>query len=895
MRRLRVVAVVAIAVVAGATWWLMQRDHVASRPPVTADPSAPAESPSQASTESRSDRRLMRPRAFSESEPAEPESVPEGALAIIRGRCVDPAGGAPLGGCKIELHGWVANSGRLDAFVKDHGPVAWSDPPDQVTRKDGGFEVGFLPPDPYQFMLTISGSGRATMQGRWFALKPGEIVDLGDVMIPAGTVLRGKVIDEGGTVKPGITVSLSRHDDRKQKLAPRSWHQQVTRSDGTFVFADPLSGGSFSVDVQGADLVEPRAIDIRASEATLSVDIRVRAFSEADAISGVVKDDRGDPVAKASVQYFSPRVGSRAQRMLESGKDGSFRIQKAGDDPREPVTISVRCTGYESSEGLTKYEWGRKDVTITLRKGATVTVVVRDGDFGKPLERFGVRCFGTRGPGARAADATRLRNRGEHPNGVLELGGVLRGRQFLVIEPEGAEWLPSRGQEFEATEDGAPLQEVTVWRAVKKTVLVRSQDGKPVAGTKLELLRPVAGRPVDLKTRALEVSELSKGFWQCAFLLDVGQTDEEGTLEMRGAPNETLVLRALGPGHAPVTSEVRFDGAEATIAVVVQKGATLVGKILPLEILSQLDGRGPEDAGREHERHGIGVALRLGIRGSVEFPLGHAKAPIESDGTFRIDGVPPGTWSVDLHYLDGPQGVKQSGTSIYSYGSGSMQIGKFDLVDGEERHETFDLTKMLKAELEGILTIDGKPVEGGALAFDGLVDGSSDDRLLAQQIGIGSDGAFKALVWPARYRLIVQTMRDGKRRCVQTPELLALAAGEKLRRTFDFPSSLLELRIVASDGLTPIAGALLDIQVPAPSWPGSAERTDAQGRTSVLDLPAGPVTISAWPKNLSTPEGQREFFGSGTKREDVLLPVATVVVAPPNTKATIVLPPSAGY
>jgi hypothetical protein len=813
--------------------------------------------------------------------------------AVIRGRCIDPVTSMPLANCALKLHGWPSIDSKVKAFEKLHGPVKWTDPAERSTPLDGTFDFEFVPPGPYQFMLTISAPGRATMHGRWHALKPGEIVDLGGVGVPTGTILRGRVVDEGGLTRRGIRVTLSGRSARDEKPSPKSSHQLMTDAEGAFVSSEPLVAGSFAVEVDGVQLVEPRVIEILDSEPTRSVEVRVRDFAVADTISGVVKDDRGEPVANASVDYH-PRGGT-VHRTLSTGKDGTFRLQRTEHDRKEPVTIWVRCTGYESSETYTKHEWGTKDVAIVLRKGATVTVAVRDGDLGKPLDRFGVRCFATRGLAARANDATRLRGRGIHQNGVLELDGVLRGRQFLVVEPEGEGWLPSRGQEFDMTDAGGPRQEVTVWRSVKKTVLVRGHDGKHVAGTKLELLRPVAGTPVDLKTRALKTSDLAtQGFSQCAFLLDVGHTGDEGTLEMNGPPHEPLVLRALGPGHVPLLKDVQFDGPEA-IEIVVPRGATLVGKLVPLEILPQLDGRDGDEQTRKHAWIDIGVALRSGPRGGLKLPLGNEQAPIAADGTFRVDGIPPGTWIVDLWYLDGPQGPKQPGTSVYSGGTGSFSIGKVDLVDGEERRETFDLTDRLKAEVRGVLTIDGTPAEGGALAFDGLAGGSSDDRVLAQQIGIGADGTFRALVWPGRYRLIVQTIRDGKRRCVQTPELLAVSAGEKINRTFDFSSSTLELQVVASEGVTPIAGVKLDIQVPEPSWPGAAERTDAQGRTSVLDLPAGAVTISAWPKRLSTPEAQREFFGSGIKREDVLLRIATVVVNPPETKATIILPPAAGY
>src|SRR5262249_33160471 len=148
-----------------------------------------------------------------------------------------------------------------------------------------------------------------------------------------------------------------------------------------------------------------------------------------------------------------------------------------------------------------------------------------------------------------------------------------------------------------------------------------------------ELVRPMPGDKVDLQTRALSTSQMAKGLWNCAHLLDAGETDEEGKREMRGVPGAELSLRGLGPGHAPVVREVRFDGSDPVIEVVVPKGATLVGRILPPELIAQLD---PRDAAHRvtqsgAKRGGPGIELRGGSAGLARIPLAARAAEIAED------------------------------------------------------------------------------------------------------------------------------------------------------------------------------------------------------------------------------------------------------------------------
>src|SRR5262249_23161719 len=149
-------------------------------------PSSAADSrPLPPSTRPIAESRRVRPAPFvAAGADLRPESsaAPESrGDAVVRGRCVDAATKAPLAGCAAELHGWNANSERMDEFTLRHGEVVWTDPELQTTQEDGRFEFRFSPPPPYQFAVDLSAEGRAGMGARWSALEPGSVTDVGDV------------------------------------------------------------------------------------------------------------------------------------------------------------------------------------------------------------------------------------------------------------------------------------------------------------------------------------------------------------------------------------------------------------------------------------------------------------------------------------------------------------------------------------------------------------------------------------------------------------------------------------------------------------------------------------------------------------------------------------------
>jgi hypothetical protein len=841
-------------------------------------------------------------RKITPSASVDPLGGPASRPAIVRGRCLDAATGLAVAGCTAGVHGWEANQDRVESHLARFGPVEWKDPESVTTGTDGRFELRFTPPPPYQFLLTLKLAGHADMEARWLGLNAAELVDVGDVAMPKGALVRGRAADAAGVAQSGVQLNLAYDGPRPPgEVRPRQFFNAVTRSDGTYSIPSPVQAARFTLEVRGrCQLVEPKRVEIveGATERVLDLVVSCGSSQEAagpgDTITGVVRDDRGNPVHEARVEAGPPGPRRGMPASDRSGRSGTFRLQRRDMDPKAPVAITAVAAGYEPRDVPVQAEWGAKDVVVIVKRGASVQIVVRDGDNDKPLERYGVRCFLPENAKRGSGEDVRLRDRGEHPGGVLELAPVASGRNALIIEPDGPEWTPSVAREFEMTPSGGPRQEITVWRDVKKTVRLRNQDGAPVAKSKVELVRRISEEPLDERTYVFEDMERLWRVHGGGHLVSGGETNDDGMLDLSGPSHEMLFIRALGPGHLPLVRELDFGAAPGVIELSVASGATFSGSIKPLELMSQL-GELPERHGRQAFERGSlsGVFLRRRIPGTknpnLEYPVNHNAAPIEADGSFRISGVPAGKWQVHLRYTD----WNYEGTAGNSK---SHLLGVVELLDGQERQEIYDLGHLLKAEIEGVVTLDGKPMEELSITLEGEREGPNHEALEIRGGGgtTGSGGKIRLSVWPGQYRLVAWR-KQGR---VHDSQSFKIAGGEKLSRNFDVRTSKLKVRVVAADGVTPVSGVQLRFQVPKMGWPVYSGATNGDGLVEVEGLPPGcEIPAVVLPKALSANEAQLEWGrkNPGSDLEAELIKVGAVTVTPPESSATIVLPASTGY
>lgn len=88
------------------------------------------------------------------------------------------------------------------------GKIEWQAPQPVLTGADGRFEIAFVALQPYVYSMEIHAAGRTPRTGRWGAFRPGQVEDLGDVVLQPGYAVTGRVVDTSGNPVPKVTVRI---------------------------------------------------------------------------------------------------------------------------------------------------------------------------------------------------------------------------------------------------------------------------------------------------------------------------------------------------------------------------------------------------------------------------------------------------------------------------------------------------------------------------------------------------------------------------------------------------------------------------------------------------------------------------------------------------------------
>jgi len=820
----------------------------------------------------------------------------QGSVAL-EGRCVDKATGKPVQGCKVRVHGWGANDSRIEAYRKLHGEVVWEDPKPQTTGADGKFSFRFVPPPPYQFVLEIEHPRFVSMHGRWDELLPDTKKDFGDVLMRGGSAVRGRVVDTDGVPQAGVWVYIDQYNrytpGRAEGLSTRRSYQDRTRSDGTFAFDEPIAYGDWNLRLRGRQKLSPESLSIPDGQSVTVFEIETKALGDVQTITGRVVDEMGVPVARADVEY-SPRAGGGGW-LIYTKRDGSFRIERRANDPDGPVQLRFEKRGYENLVPEPKYPWDTHGLELAMKRGVDITVVATDAKTGEPVEDYGVRCIPERGS---SSLDYRLREAGHHTGGRVTLAGVRRGPRILVVEPRGQTWLDSDLVHIEVDDHAPRTYNVKLSRPSTRTLVVRVTNGKPVAGTKVELLRAFSDQPVSMDTF---VFELGGSSWTTATdkairLMD-GRTDAQGELVLRGPGDESLAVRVLGPGHQPVVErDVKLTPDAPPIVVEVPSGATITGKIGPPRMLEQFRSNPTPN---ESQMPGLFLAREVGQK-HERYPANNpGRVPLNEDGTFEVAGIPPGTW--DLHFA---YTRFAPGRGVWT-GRSEFIRTLTNLRDGETRELVAELDRLVLATVAGKVLLNGKPASGATLQLTGKKpDGKGGEQWVGSPaIKLGEDGGFRVRVVPGTYRAGISMRSSGGRRWTHLfgEGQIMVLPGKQYERVVHITSGVLRIRIVGPDdepraGIQPI---LLDqdgnwAQVQAP-------KTDEQGRATIAPVPAKPLTVTVLYKRFLDQKARQKFLQANRGNPDAWkltrIEIGRVRVNPGDTptEVELKLPAAAGY
>jgi RNA polymerase sigma factor (sigma-70 family) len=237
------------------------------------------------------------------------------------------------------------------------------------TDESGAFALSGLPVGEVQIAVATMPGGRADAT---VSIAAGQVASR-EVVIPKGRELKGRVVDVLGAPVDSAGVEVI----AEGRPAADLWFAVAkTGADGAFAVGSGPAGGTFRVDVWGAEIARLRVegIDFHAP-----VELRVRRIGKPDArITGVVHDADGRPQANAEVDAWSedPRdrfdfVATDMQGRFEFGPvhAGSWEVRA-----RAPGGAEAR-TGWHDVAAASVWDTG----VIRLGPGGTA-VVVPSGD-----------------------------------------------------------------------------------------------------------------------------------------------------------------------------------------------------------------------------------------------------------------------------------------------------------------------------------------------------------------------------------------------------------------------------------------------------------------------------------------------------------------------------------
>ena len=468
-------------------------------------------------------------------------------------------------------------------------------------------------------MYAIENAGR--LQANWWfrdrvgaGAREDEIVD---VVLKRPVSVRGQVVDAGsGTTIPGAVVW--------DRLQP-----------GRLVRAD--SFGVFELAVQSRH-AKARLSAVAPGYVRGHVDVSIPQLQEPPAfrvgltptapLSGRVVDGSGSPVAGARVWIGLSDAGvalhppRNALERVTSGPGGFFRVPDALYD--RSYRLVVEAEGYAvARRTVPPLERGLPagPIRIVLNEGLRVGGAVVDVD-GDPIVSAQVQLEWSRGDSELSATAL-ARTAAEIATtddlGTFEFSRVGPGTYGLSVTH--SEYIGLRGKRVSVGGGGSEtdLGSFTLAPGVDiHGVVVDSFSRSPVVGA----------------TVRVQQGALLSG----SFRPRTAGTERDGRFRVAGLHSAPVDLGVSADGYAPVAIQALRPGTGQSILVELQKGASLVGRVL--------DSRG---AGAANVDVRLYAPLGNGARSTRGLPPEHAFPSVRTDreGRFSLENLASGRWSVE--------------------------------------------------------------------------------------------------------------------------------------------------------------------------------------------------------------------------------------------------------
>ncbi len=596
--------------------------------------------------------------------------------------------------------------------------------------------------------------------------------------IPQGTgLILGQAVDAGtNRPVPGALVTLGLPNARPIRA--------LADGQGRFVFRD-LPKGRFNLSVTKPGYVEGAYGRMRPSGPTLAFELGdgerasgvALALWRFAAITGVVRDEHGEPAVGAVVRVLRRQIVGGQWKFMPGSQDST--------DDRGIYRIGTLEPG---------------DYVVALPMGQSANLAI-DGLIGAELDRVV------------SVAATSVR--------VVGAGGGAESAIFLE-GPEGAD--------AGLDENGRPLTYPTIFyptaNSAARATIVRLGSGEERAGVDFQrkpvrahtLAGAVLGPNGPVPNLALTLVPAEAETLASAFDTKTAFTTGAGTFAFAAVPPGQYMLRATR------TPRVAFSGP-GDVVMVQQGGAVIANRMVtmagspPLPTEPTLWAELPIAVGADIAD--LTVALRPGIRvtGMVEFDgavakpepdrlpnigvslepadvrpgVGSARGRIEPSGQFATMGVPPGRYFVRVS--GAPQGWVFRGATL---GGRDVTDTPLDIESGDVNGVVLVFADR-PTELSGQVSMDGGSPEGATVlvfptdqsAWVGY--GSTSRRL--RSVRADRTGAYSIGNLPAGEYYVV-AVADKMAVDWQSPDFLAALTNQAVRvRLSDGQKATQSLRV----------------------------------------------------------------------------------------------------
>lgn len=729
--------------------------------------------------------------------------------------------------------------------------------PEGRFRLDGAYDASFQ-----GLGIDLRGP-RSTVRVVDAQLHHREVTDVGDLVLPAGCTVVGRVVDEAGTPVAGARVRIAPLPpavpvDQLLQLGIQDFRADcavgiskaiveglasplvepppmvrdhlddlpipttTTGEDGRYRFeAAPVGELIQGVDMPGR-LGLARAVTTTPGEVVLE-DATLRAGRT---IAGAVVDDAGDPVQDAEVLAGSELFFGEAAILQPAGRtgpDGRFSVTGC------PETGNAMAVARRSRDEPWIGEIAAAGEGIEIELEGTVQVTVRVLDAaGGVVKGAAVELAPSAEEDSPMGILARFMSLGAEPldarfteveDGVYVCRDVTPGTYEVTARPRG---LAAATKEVELRA-GSP--EVVLSCARGRTVELAVVDARTGEGVRGARATVVAAEPPFLS--ALAVARTGpEGRAMLGPFTDAGSAGQPGFSLMGMEAAQVLVQH---PRYAD--GAVELPEGSATVEVALQPGGVIRGHVT----------WGGEPPDRVYmlvleNREGLGELLEV----FVPPRLGRT----DLAGAFRFTNLPAGTYRLNVfaRFLDGDPLQVLFGQREPTIVHREDEVALEPAGTTEVAIDLSPSGRGQTARVAGTVTLDGQPLAGARVQ----VHGSGP----AATATTGADGSFETGDFLARGRVRVQVTGDVPTARGNVEDVgLHTGSIEAVPRTVHrldvaVQSTVVRVHVIAEPGGRPVAGAKVSVRSGEQSRAGYAE-TDAQGWTEIVLVGDGEHVVIA--------------------------------------------------